>query len=146
MTMRIGVVPFALGATFTELEQSWLAAEDAGFAALWTVDHVTHTSKWSPAWEASSLLKAMAARTQKISIGIVVFDVLLRNPFILAGSIAVAEAMSGGRVRVGLGVGDKFSKLDHDALGLGFPPLEDRVRVLEAWRGVLDDFGAAGTK
>jgi alkanesulfonate monooxygenase SsuD/methylene tetrahydromethanopterin reductase-like flavin-dependent oxidoreductase (luciferase family) len=141
--MRIGVLPFSLGATFADLEQSWLAAEEAGFAALWTVDHSTPTSDLQPAWEASSLLVAMAARTRAIPIGVLVFDVLLRHPFIVAGSVAVAQALSRGRVQVGLGVGDKFSKLDHDALGLGFPPLDDRVLYLEAcctalpslWRG-----------
>jgi len=72
-----------------------------------------------------------------------VFDALLRHPFIVAGSVAVAQALSGGRVQVGLGVGDKFSKLDHHALGVPFPPLTDRVRVVDAcctalprlWRG-----------
>lgn len=136
-------MPFALGATFADLEQSWLAAEDAGFAALWTVDHATPTNSLQPAWEGSSLLVAMAARTRTIPVGVMVFDVLLRHPFIVAGSIAVAQALSGGRVRVGLGVGDKFSELDHHVLGLPFPTISDRVRFLEGccaalprlWRG-----------
>lgn len=141
--MRIGVLPFALGSSFPDLEGSWRAAEEAGFDSLWTVDHATPTDDLRPAWEASSLLVAMAARTRTISVGVLVFDVFLRHPFILAGSIAVAQAVSGGRVRVGLGIGDKFSQLDHDALGLGFPPFAERVQFLEAcctalpalWRG-----------
>ena len=141
--MRIGVLPFALGASFNDLENSWHAAEEAGFAALWTVDHATPTRNLRPAWEASSLLVAMAARTRAIPVGVMVFDALLRHPFIVAGSVAVAQAISGGRVSIGLGVGDKFSKLDHDALGLPFPPFPDRVRFLEEccralprlWRG-----------
>ncbi len=141
--MRTGVVPFALGSSFTDLEASWRAAEKAGFNALWTIDHSTSTDDLQPAWEASSLLVAMAARTETISIGVLVFDVLLRNPFLLAGSIAVAQALSTGRVRVGLGIGDTFSRLDHESLSLPFPPLAERVRFLEAcctvlpalWRG-----------
>ena len=141
--MRIGVLPFALGASFVDLESSWHAAEEVGFAALWTVDHATPTGNLSPAWEASSLLVAMAARTRTIRVGVMVFDVLLRNPFILAASVAMAQAISAGRVSVGLGVGDNFSKFDHDVLGLPFPPFADRVRLLEAccdafprlWRG-----------
>lgn len=141
--MRIGVVPFALGSSFADLQASWRAAEEAGFNALWTIDHATPTEDLQPAWEASSLLVAMAARTETIPIGVLVFDVLLRNPFILAGSIAVAQALSAGRVRVGLGIGDTFSRLDHESLSLPFPPLAERVRFLEAcctvlpalWRG-----------
>ncbi len=141
--MRVGVLPFPLGCTFRDLEESWKAAEEAGFASLWTIDHATPTPDLPRAWEGSSLLVALAARTRSIPVGVLVFDVLLRHPFILGGSIAVAQAVSGGRVRVGLGVGDKFSRLDHEALGLPFPPYEERVRVLAAccrslpalWRG-----------
>jgi alkanesulfonate monooxygenase SsuD/methylene tetrahydromethanopterin reductase-like flavin-dependent oxidoreductase (luciferase family) len=141
--MRIGVVPFALGSPFADLEASWRAAEDAGFDALWTIDHATPTVDLQPPWEASSLLVAMAARTNRIPVGVLVFDVLLRHPFLLASSIAVAQAVSAGRVRVGLGIGDRFSRRDHDALGLPFPPHAQRIQVLEAcctvlpalWRG-----------
>lgn len=141
--MRIGVVPLALGSRFADLDASWRAAEEAGFDALWTIDHATPTGDLEPAWEASSLLVAMAASTKTIPIGVLVFDVLLRHPFILAGSIAVAQAMSAGRVRVGLGIGDAFSRLDHETLALGFPPFAERVRFLETcctalpalWRG-----------
>lgn len=141
--MQIGVLPFPLGCPFADLEESWQAAEEAGFHALWTIDHATPTAELTPSWEGSSLLVAMAARTRRIPVGILVFDVLLRHPFVLAGSVAVAQAVSGGRLRVGLGIGDRFSRLDHETLGVPFPPLEERVRVLDAccqvfpalWRG-----------
>lgn len=141
--MRVGVLPFVLGASFANLTQSWQAADEAGFDAIWTLDHSTSTSDLRPAWEASSLLVAMAAQTRTIAVGVLVFDVLLRHPFHVAGSVAVAQALSGGRVRVGLGVGDEFTKLDHDALGIPFLPFGERVRKLEAcckvlpalWRG-----------
>ncbi len=141
--MRIGVLPAPLGCSFAELEKSWRAAEEAGFHALWAFDHATPTADRSPAWEASSVLVAMASRTSTIPIGILVFDVLLRHPFILAGSVAVAQVVSDGRIRVGLGVGDKFSRLDHQTLGIPFPPFAERVRFLDAccralpalWRG-----------
>lgn len=46
-------------------------------------------------------------------------------------------------VQVGLGIGDKFSMLDHEALGRPFPSFSERARFLEAccvylprlWRG-----------
>jgi alkanesulfonate monooxygenase SsuD/methylene tetrahydromethanopterin reductase-like flavin-dependent oxidoreductase (luciferase family) len=126
-----------MGSAFADLMQSWQAAEEIGFDALWTIDHATSTADLWPAWEATSLLVAMAARTRTIPVGVLVFDVLLRHPFHVAGSVAVAQALSGGRVRVGLGVGDKFSRLDHDALRLPFPSFADRVRTLEACCAVL---------
>lgn len=135
--MKVGVLPFPLGSGFADLVESWRAAEEAGFDALWAIDHATPTADLTPAWEGSSLLVAMAARTESIAIGVLVFDVLLRHPFLLAGSIAVAQSVSGGRLRVGLGIGDKFSRLDHETLGVRFPSLEDRVRVLDACCQVL---------
>lgn len=141
--MRLGILPFPVGSSFADLERSWLAAEEAGFDALWTVDHATANAELRPAWEASSLLVAMAARTRTIPIGVLVFDVLLRHPFMVAGAVAVAQGLSGGRARVGLGIGDRFSSLDHAALSIPFPPFPERTRFLEAccrslprlWRG-----------
>jgi hypothetical protein len=103
--MRIGALPAPLGCSFRDLEQAWRAAEEVGFHTLWAFDHATPTPDRTPAWEASSLLVAMAARTATIPIGILVFDVFLRHPFVLAGSIAVAQSVSNGRIRVGLGSG-----------------------------------------
>lgn len=135
--VQIGVLPAPLGCTFAELQSSWRAGEEAGFHSLWAFDHATPTPDRSPAWEASSVLVAMASCTRTIPIGILVFDVLLRHPFILAGSVAVAQTVSGGRVRVGLGVGDRFSRLDHQTLGIPFPPFAERIHVLEACCRVL---------
>jgi alkanesulfonate monooxygenase SsuD/methylene tetrahydromethanopterin reductase-like flavin-dependent oxidoreductase (luciferase family) len=141
--VRVSVLPLPLGCAFADLDESWRAAEDSGFHGVWAIDHATATPELTPAWEATSLLVAMAARTRAIPIGVLVFDALLRHPFVLAGSVAVAQAVSGGRVRVGLGIGDEFSRLDHVALGLPFPPFAERVSILEAscrvlpalWRG-----------
>jgi alkanesulfonate monooxygenase SsuD/methylene tetrahydromethanopterin reductase-like flavin-dependent oxidoreductase (luciferase family) len=141
--VRISVLPLPLGCAFADLDASWRAAEDSGFHGVWAIDHATATPDMTPAWEATSLLVALGARTRSIPIGVLVFDALLRHPFVLAGSVAVAQAVSGGRVRVGLGIGDDFSRLDHVALDLPFPPFAERVSFLEAccrvlpalWRG-----------
>jgi alkanesulfonate monooxygenase SsuD/methylene tetrahydromethanopterin reductase-like flavin-dependent oxidoreductase (luciferase family) len=141
--MQIGVLPFPLGSGFRDLVESWHTAEEVAFHSLWTMDHATPTSDLTPAWEASSLLVAMTTQTQSIPIGILVFDVLLRHPFLLAGSIAVAQSLTDRRLRIGLGVGDRFSRLDHESLRLPFPEMAERVRALDAccevlpalWRG-----------
>lgn len=141
--MKLGVLPFPLGCGFADLMDSWQAAEDAGFHSLWAIDHATPAPDLTPAWEGSSLLVAMAAHTRSIPVGVLVFNVLLRHPFVLAGSIAIAQAASRGRVRVGLGIGDTFTRLDHQTLEVPFPSFEERVRILDSccqvlpalWRG-----------
>jgi alkanesulfonate monooxygenase SsuD/methylene tetrahydromethanopterin reductase-like flavin-dependent oxidoreductase (luciferase family) len=142
--MRIGVKPGQWGWSFDELISSWQAAEEAGFAVLSCFDHVSATPSGLTAWDAPSLLTAMAGVTSRIKLAVDVLNVSLRHPFLLAGQLAVAQAASGGRLEVGLGAGSyHLARYDHAALGLPFPPLAQRRERLERclqalpalWRG-----------
>lgn len=136
--MRIGVKPGQWGWTFDELEASWRAAESAGFDVLGCFDHVTAAPEGRPAWDGPSLLGAMAARTDRIRLAIHVVNASLRNPVVLAGQIAVAQASSAGRVEVGIGAGSHhFARFDHEALGAPFPPFADRIERMEAYARLL---------
>lgn len=147
--MRIGVKPGQWGWNFDELRDAWRAAEDAGFDVVSCFDHVTSAPTGMTAWDAPALLTAIAASTSRIGLAVHVLNVSLRNPFLLAGQLAVAQAASGGRVEVGLGAGSfHLARHDHGALGIPFPPFADRLRRLEAcarafprlWRGdTIDD-------
>ena len=142
--MRIGVKAGQWGWSFGELVDSWQTAEQAGFDLLACFDHVTASPRPAAAWDAPTLLSAMAGRTQRIRLAVRVLNVALRHPFLLAGQLAVAQAASGGRIDVGLGAGSVgLARYDHDALGIPFPSFEDRMgrlevmcRILPAlWRG-----------
>jgi len=98
------------------------AAEDAGFAALGISDHVVHPEKiatpypytadgaprwppfteWPDPWVA---IAAMAAVTESIRFFTSIFVLPMRNPFLVAKSIATAAAISGDRVALGIGTG-----------------------------------------
>jgi alkanesulfonate monooxygenase SsuD/methylene tetrahydromethanopterin reductase-like flavin-dependent oxidoreductase (luciferase family) len=57
-----------------------------------------------------------------IGLEVQVLNASLRHPFLLAGQLAVAQAASGGRLRMGLGAGPHhLGRFDHKALGIGFP-------------------------
>jgi alkanesulfonate monooxygenase SsuD/methylene tetrahydromethanopterin reductase-like flavin-dependent oxidoreductase (luciferase family) len=142
--VRIGVKPGQWGWSFDELEASWRAAEDAGFDVLSCFDHVTASPEGLAAWDAPSLLSAMAGRTTRIRLAVEVLNASLRHPFLLAGQLAVAQAASGGRLEVGIGAGSyHLARFDHRAIGVVFPPLEERIERLETccrvlpalWRG-----------
>jgi alkanesulfonate monooxygenase SsuD/methylene tetrahydromethanopterin reductase-like flavin-dependent oxidoreductase (luciferase family) len=138
--MRIGVKPGQWGWAYKELVGSWRAAEEAGFAIVSCFDHVTAAPAGLAAWNAPSLLTAMAGQTERVALSVDVVNVSLRHPFLLAGQLAVAQAASGGRVEVGLGAGSyRASRFDHLALGRPFPPLEQR---LERLAGCLQAFPA----
>jgi alkanesulfonate monooxygenase SsuD/methylene tetrahydromethanopterin reductase-like flavin-dependent oxidoreductase (luciferase family) len=142
--VRIGVKPGQWGWSFDELAESWPAAEEAGFDLLSCFDHVTAAPAGNAAWDAPTLLGAMAASTRRVALGVHVINASLRHPFLLAGQLAVAQAASGGRLEVGLGAGSyHLARFDHRATGIHFPRFEERMAALEAccrvfpalWRG-----------
>jgi alkanesulfonate monooxygenase SsuD/methylene tetrahydromethanopterin reductase-like flavin-dependent oxidoreductase (luciferase family) len=142
--VRIGVKPGQWGWSFAELEESWCAAEEAGFDLLSCFDHVSAAPAANAAWDAPTLLCAMAGRTQNIRLSVDVINVSLRHPFLLAAQLAVVQAASGGRLEVGLGAGSyHLARFDHRALEIPFPPYEERLARLAAccrvfpalWRG-----------
>lgn len=132
--MRIGIKPGVWGWTFAELDAFWSAAEEEGFGHISVFDHLLAAPAPLRAWDAPSLLIAMAARTDVPALCVDVLAVSWRNPLQLAGQLAVAQTLSGGRVEVSLGLGAKaFGRYVHDALGIAFPPREERLARLEAF-------------
>jgi alkanesulfonate monooxygenase SsuD/methylene tetrahydromethanopterin reductase-like flavin-dependent oxidoreductase (luciferase family) len=142
--VRLGVKPGQWGWSFAELHAAWRTAEEAGFDYISCFDRVTAGDSGMVAWDAPSLLIAMAAATRHVELTVEVLNASLRHPFMLAGQLAIAQAVSGGRLRVGLGAGSyRLGREDHEALGIPFPPRRKRIehlaaccRVLPAlWRG-----------
>ena len=142
--MRIGVKAGQWGWSFDELLTAWTAVEDAGFDLLSCFDHVSAAPAGDAAWDAPTLLTAMAGTTSRIRLAVHVLNVSLRPPLLLAGQLAVAQASSGGRLEVGLGTGSwHLARHDHRVAGVPFPPFAERVERLEAccrafpalWRG-----------
>jgi alkanesulfonate monooxygenase SsuD/methylene tetrahydromethanopterin reductase-like flavin-dependent oxidoreductase (luciferase family) len=99
------------------------------------------------------VVTAMAGRTQRIALAVYVLNASLRHPFLLGGQLAVAQALSGGRLEVGLGAGSHyFARHDHERLGVPFRSFAERMDRLEAccrifpalWRGEEVTDEAAG--
>ena len=144
--MRIGVKAGQWGWSFEELLNAWTKAEAEGFDLLSCFDHVSAAPGGNVAWDAPTLLAAMAGATSRIRLAVHVLNVSLRPPLLLAGQLAVAQASSGGRLEVGLGTGSwHLARHDHRVAGVAFPPFAERVRRLEAccrtfpalWRGEI---------
>jgi alkanesulfonate monooxygenase SsuD/methylene tetrahydromethanopterin reductase-like flavin-dependent oxidoreductase (luciferase family) len=142
--MRIGIKPGQWGWRFDELTAAWERIEALGFHVISCFDHVSAKPAGHPAWDAPTLLAAMAGRTQRIALAVDVINVNLRHPFMLAAQLAVDQAASGGRLEVGLGAGSYgIARFDHQALGIPFPPIAERLELLDAcarafpalWRG-----------
>jgi probable F420-dependent oxidoreductase len=111
-------------------------AEEAGFDVVTTADHVGSTSPFV-------LLSAAAVVTSRVRLRTYVLDYGFWNPALLARDVATLDVLSGGRVEVGLGAGHK--PLEHEAVGVPYPPFRERVAGLAAFvtelRRHLDDEG-----
>ena len=105
------------------------AVEDAGYDEIDMFDHVTmaHPVEGRPAGpypanmpilEALVTLGAIAAVTRRIGLGTEVLVLPQRQPALVAKQVATLDIISGGRVRLGAGVGWQVS--EYDALGVPF--------------------------
>jgi len=79
--------------------------------------------------EGNTILGALAARTSRVSVGLLVAGVTYRNPALLAKITTTLDVISGGRAILGLGAA--WYEDEHDAYGFAFPPLKERFERLE---------------
>jgi luciferase-like monooxygenase len=81
-----------------------VAAEEAGWEALLIWDHLGFV--WGPpAADPWITLAAVAARTEKLIVGTDITPLPRRRPHVLAHQVATLDALSGGRVVFGAGIG-----------------------------------------
>ena len=113
------------------------AAEAAGFDAFFRSDHfLTMGGDGLPGPTDSWItLGAIARETDRIRLGTLVTSATFRPPGLLAIQVAQVDAMSGGRVELGLGAG--WYDAEHTAYGFPFPPLGERFERLEEQYAIL---------
>jgi F420-dependent oxidoreductase-like protein len=108
-------------------------AEESGFSSITVMDHLHQIRGVGPRtnWmlEGNTILSALAARTSRVSLGLLVGGVTYRNPALLAKLTTTLDLISGGRAVLGLGAA--WNEEEHDAYGIPFPPLRERFERLE---------------
>lgn len=111
-------------------------AESLGFGSFWLAEH--HGAQDSYISATLPLLSAVAARTTTMTVGTAVLLAPLHHPIRLAEDAAVVDAISGGRLRLGLGLGwveDEYRAFGVPMSGRG-KRLEEIVAILRAaWTG-----------
>ncbi|HKC13339.1 MAG TPA: LLM class flavin-dependent oxidoreductase [Vicinamibacteria bacterium] len=105
-------------------------AEAGGYSSVWVTEH--HLSSFGLVGAPSVYAAAVAARTERITIGYGVAVVPLHHPLRLAEEIAWIDYLSRGRLMVGIGPG--FSPYEFAAFGV---PLGERHRRLEEGFAIL---------
>ena len=136
MELRIFTEP-QQGASYDELLAVALRAESLGYAAFFRSDHyLTMGGDGLPGpTDAWITLAGLARDTATIRLGTLMTAATFRLPGPLAISVAQADAMSGGRVELGLGTG--WFEAEHTAYGIPFPPLAERFDRLEEQLEIL---------
>ena len=118
--MEFGAAFWIQRSDWPALRDASLAAEAAGFDAIWYDDHLlSDEGDWSaPKLEGWAALAALAPLTTRVRLGHLVVANTFRNPGITAKLATTLDHVSGGRFTLGLG-GGWFDR-EHDALGLDF--------------------------
>jgi len=123
----------------TKLAEIATAADEAGFASLWVMDHFFQIGGRNPQsglgpaedemLEGYSVLSYLAGITKKVKLGTMVTGVIYRYPGLLAKIVTTLDVLSGGRTYLGIGAAWN----EREALGLGvpFPPVAERFERLE---------------
>ena len=137
MQLRIFTEP-QQGASYDDLLAVAKATEELGFDAFFRSDHFLKMGSVSglpgptDAW---ATLAGLARDTSTVRLGTLVTSATFRLPGPLAITVAEVDAMSGGRVELGLGAG--WYEAEHKAYGIPFPDLGERFERLEEQLAII---------
>jgi F420-dependent oxidoreductase-like protein len=126
------------GATYDDLLRVARAAEQAGFDGFFRSDHylAMDTDGRPGPTDAWITLAGLALQTARIRLGTMVTSATFRLPGPLAIAVAQVDAMSGGRIELGLGAG--WFEAEHSAYGIPFPALGERFERLTEQLEIID--------
>jgi len=139
--MRLSVVTFMYpgteprGQSFDRIANYARRIEAAGFPGIWVTDSL---GRGRPTLDPLVALSALAGVTRRIELGTAVLQVSLRHPVDLAHRAQSVQALSGNRLRLGVGSGS--TQADFDLFGADYA---QRFRTLmssldimrHTWRG-----------
>jgi probable F420-dependent oxidoreductase len=121
-------------------------ADDLGFRALWTSDHLLAPStmpQFARVFEPLVVLAHLAAVTSRIRLGTSVIVLPMRSPFVVAKQAATLDQLSNGRLILGIGVGsyaDEYTNVHADFHTRG-ARLDEAIRLFRhLWSGSRDPF------
>src|SRR6266576_2492800 len=126
--MRLSVVTFmrpegeSRGRTLSRVVDYARQIEKRGFPGIWVTDSL---GRGRPTLDPLVALGVLSASTERVELGTAVLQVSLRNPIELAHRVQSVQAVSGGRLRLGVGSGS--TQADFDLLGADY---DKRFRTL----------------
>jgi alkanesulfonate monooxygenase SsuD/methylene tetrahydromethanopterin reductase-like flavin-dependent oxidoreductase (luciferase family) len=122
---------------WNEGQEVWRRAEELGFHAAYTYDHLSWRSFRDQPWfGAVPTLTAAACATERLRLGTLVTSPNFRHPVTLAKELLTVDDISGGRLTVGIGVGG--TGFDATALGQEEWTARERADRFDEFLPLLD--------
>lgn len=138
MGIKLGVHTGPQNLEMEELLRIWRIADEGGLHWVSVWDHFYANplrEREDPCFEGVASMAALAAKTQRVRVGCLVFCALFRNPGVLAKAAVTIDHLSGGRCELGVGAG--WFEEEFRDFGYGFPPLGERLDQLEEALAIL---------
>ena len=132
MPVSFGVHTGQQNVAMADLRRLWRWIDDSGMDWISVWDHFYEAPPvdgMSPHFEALTCMATIAAETERVRIGCLVFCVPYRNPAYLAKSLMTLDHISNGRIEPGLGAG--WHQMEFEGFGYGWPSLKIRFEMLE---------------
>ena len=139
MTAGIHLPQAGPAASGDALTRAAVLAEEVGFADVWVSDHLVVPTgvPYPPSayvFEPLVALTWVAAATRRVGLGTTVLVLPMRNPIVVAKSVASIDQLSGGRMILGTAAG--WLEAEFDALGVPFaergPRTDEAITMLRA--------------
>ena len=129
--------PASIPALYRRLGEDARLVESLGLHSLWLAEHRLWYDGWCPA--PLHAAAAAAARTERLRFGTAMMLLPQHDPAALAAAARTFDALSGGRLELGVGLG--YRDAEYDALGLR---RDRRGKAMERGLGELVERWPAG--
>src|SRR5262245_25195286 len=129
--MRFGIFTSTGGQTWSGVLDLWRHLESTGWDIACLTDHfLPNTREREGAMlECLSTLSALAALVPRMRVGTIVLGNTYRNPAVVAKTATQIDIISGGRLLLGLGSG--WQQNEHEAYGIPFYTMRERLERLD---------------
>lgn len=112
--------------------------EELGFDQLFLPDHIGNIFATEPPWlDGWTMTTAAALVTERLRVGTLVSNPILRPPALLAKEALTVDQLSGGRLELGIGTG--IMESDHHATGTEPWTAKERISRYPEYVRVLDE-------